>query len=180
MATLLQTSNIVWQTVHLTEQVNINLEYDVQHGLLNIFVRGLGETNGRPCSINVLSNDACERPSSLRLDAEPKMRVELSTIYVYDILDENPSPIVSLSTSSSFCYDEPTNDNDDGYSTHSLDDIEQHSCVSIRSSQSLVPFVSCATEQYISPVRRLMEALLWSSPFKKTAQQMMAMNHAFL
>lgn len=63
MTVLLQTSNIVWQTVHLTEQVNINLEYDVEHGLLNIFVKGLGETNDVPCLINVLSSIRSGLPS---------------------------------------------------------------------------------------------------------------------
>jgi hypothetical protein len=56
MATMLQTSNIVWQSVSLTDDVKINLEYDIHRGLLNIFVNNTGDNNKLPCHINVLSN----------------------------------------------------------------------------------------------------------------------------
>lgn len=56
MTTMLQTSNIVWQSVSLTDEVKINLEYDIHRGLLNIFVKNIGDNNKSPCHINVLSN----------------------------------------------------------------------------------------------------------------------------
>lgn len=56
MTTMLQTSNIVWQSVSLTDEVKINLEYDIHRGLLNIFVKNIGDNNKSLCHINVLSN----------------------------------------------------------------------------------------------------------------------------
>jgi hypothetical protein len=60
MATILQTSNIVWQSVNLTDDVKINLEYDIHQGLLNIFVKNIGNNTTLPCHINVLSNQSEE------------------------------------------------------------------------------------------------------------------------
>lgn len=128
---------------------------------------------------------------------EPKIIIELSNIYVYDLYDENEnetdlcqttitsSPLLcssSLSSSSS-CFDEPTIDNDDGYSTHSLDDTEQQQqSISSPSSKLIIPFVSYQnhypTNECISSIRRLIEQLVWLSPFKKTVQQMMK-SHLF-
>jgi hypothetical protein len=94
--------------------------------------------------------------------------------------------MIPSSSSSSSCFDEPTMDNDDGYSTHSLDDTEQQQQLSlvIPSSKLLLRSFSsphrCYSEQYIfPPIRRLIEQLTWLSPFKKTVQQMM-MNHMFI
>jgi hypothetical protein len=56
MTTLLQTSNIIWQSVNLTDDVKINLEYDIHRGLLNIFIKNIGDNNKLPCHINILSN----------------------------------------------------------------------------------------------------------------------------
>lgn len=91
------------------------------------------------------------------------------------------SPLVfssPLSSSSSY-FDEPTIDNDDGYSTHSLDDTEQHQqqSISIPRSKMIIPFVSYqysySIEQNISPVRRFIEQIMWLSPFKKIIKRMM-------
>ena len=95
--------------------------------------------------------------------------------------------IASSLSSSSSCFDEQTMDNDDGYSTHSLDDIEQQQQLPlvIPSSKLIIPSFSFPhrysyySEQYVSPVRRLIEQLSWLSPFKKTVQEMMMMNHMF-
>jgi hypothetical protein len=59
MTTMLQTSNIVWQSVCLTDELKINLEYDIHRGLLNIFVKNTSDNKELPCHINVLS-DECE------------------------------------------------------------------------------------------------------------------------
>jgi hypothetical protein len=131
-------------------------------------------------------------------DDEPTICYEVTTTYVYDLVDENEhveptdwnetqmACSSSLSSSSS-CFDDQTTDNDDGYSTHSLDDVEQQQRLMTPSSQSIVPFVSspshhaclCSSEQYISPLRRLIEQLTWRSPFKKAMHDMMMMNHLF-
>ncbi|CAM4776543.1 unnamed protein product [Rotaria magnacalcarata] len=60
MAAILQTSNIVWQTVNLTDELKINLEYDIHNGLLNIFVKNTSNTDKLPCRINVLSKHSQE------------------------------------------------------------------------------------------------------------------------
>jgi len=204
MTTMLQTSNIVWQSVSLTDEVKINLEYDIHRGLLNIFVKNIGNNNKLPCHINVLSNrsEECEfisnflTPSEIQQDLtdnEPKIFYEISTTYVYDIIDENENlaqidfsqTMIPLSSSSS-CFDEQTLDNDDGYSTHSLDDIEQQQqqqqlSLVIPSSKLIISLFSSPyyySEQYVSPIRRLIEQLTLLNPFKKTIQDMM-MNHIF-
>ena len=130
-------------------------------------------------------------------DDEPPICYEITTTYVYDLIDENEHAAQtnwsetrmacssSLSSSSS-CFDDQTTDNDDGYSTHSLDDVEQQRLVT-SSPQPLVPFFSspsrqaclCYSEQYVSPLRRLIEQLTWRNPFKKTMHDMMMMNHLF-
>jgi hypothetical protein len=132
---------------------------------------------------------------SYREEDEPKICIELSNIYVYDLYEENennlPQTMItsssllfssSSSTSSSSCFDEQTIDNDDGYSTHSLDDIEQQQqLISITSSKLIMPFVpyrpySYSSEEYLSSIHRLMAQVMWLSPFKKTLKQMM-INH---
>jgi hypothetical protein len=112
-------------------------------------------------------------------DDEPKICIELSNIYVYDVFDENENDLCQTmirSSSSSSCFDEQTTDNDDGYSTHSLDDTEQHQ------SKLIIPFVSYQphdySEVYVSSIHRLIEQVMWLSPFKKTVKQMMV-NHLF-
>ena len=126
-------------------------------------------------------------------DNEPKIFYEISTTYVYDIItveNENIQQIdfsqtrIASSSSSSFSFDEPTTDNDDGYSTHSLDDTEpQQQSLAIPSSKLIVPSYSFQqhyyySDQYGSPIRRLIEQLTWLSPFRKTMQDMM-MNYIF-
>jgi hypothetical protein len=124
-------------------------------------------------------------------DNEPKILYEISTTYVYDVTVENENidqidfSQTRISSSSSSCFDEPTMDNDDGYSTHSLDDIEQQQqpSLTIPASKLIVPSFSFEhssyySEQYVSPIRRLIEQLIWLSPFKKTMREMM-MNHIF-
>ncbi len=49
-------SNIVCQSVHLTDQLKIGLEYDMHRGLLNIFVKNNGNNIEFPSQINILSN----------------------------------------------------------------------------------------------------------------------------
>ncbi len=126
---------------------------------------------------------------------EPMIFIELSNIYVYDLYDENenipcqtmitsPSLLFSSSSSSSSCFDDHTIDNDDGYSTHSMDDIEQQQqqSLSIPPSKFIIPFVPYQhhyySEEYVSSIHRLINQMLWLSPFKKTVKQMM-INHLF-
>jgi len=92
--------------------------------------------------------------------------------------------MITSSSSSSSCFDEQTLDNDDGYSTHSHDDIEQQQLsLVIPSPKFLLPSYPSShryySEQYVSSIRRLIEQLTWLNPFKKTIQQMM-MNHRFV
>ena len=122
-----------------------------------------------------------------------KICYEISTIYVYDIIDEYKSidqidynqamvPFYSSSSSPS-SFDEQTVDKDDGYSTHSLDDIEQQQTqqlLVIPSLKLMVPvflgqhyYDNYYCEQYASPIHQLIERLIWISPFKKTMQKMM-------
>lgn len=49
-------SNIVCQSVNLTDQLKIGLEYDMHRGLLNIFVKNNGNNVELPSHINILSN----------------------------------------------------------------------------------------------------------------------------
>ncbi len=51
---MFQTSNIVYQSINLTDELKIGLEYDRYCGLLNIFVKNTGES---PSHINILSNN---------------------------------------------------------------------------------------------------------------------------
>ncbi|UJR31033.1 hypothetical protein I4U23_018543 [Adineta vaga] len=224
MSTMLQTSNVICQSVHLTDELKIGLEYDRSQGLLNIFVKNTGQQNQYPSQINILSNENKDylvqssqiqqrdiqneiTDLSFRDEDEPKICIELSNIYVYDIFDENendlcqtmitsptfllppsvPSPCSSSSSSSSSCFDEQTSDNDDGYSTHSLDDTEHHQeqqqlSLSIPSSKLIMPFVSYQHNYYleesVSSIHRLMEQVMWLSPFKTTVKQLM-INHLF-
>jgi hypothetical protein len=130
-----------------------------------------------------------------RTENQPKICYEISTTYVYDIIDENENfeqidfsqTMIPSSSSSSSCFDEQTIDNDDGYSTHSLDDIEQQQqqlSLVIPSSKFIIPSFSFPhhyySEQYVSPIRRLIEHLTLLNPYKKTIQKMMMMNHIFI
>ncbi|CAF4786346.1 unnamed protein product, partial [Rotaria socialis] len=200
------------------DALKINLEYDIRNGLLNIFVKNTSNTDKLPCQINVLSKHSQEcdlisnstdnlsvssqLPQDLTEtisdndDNEPNICYEISTLYYYDIIDENENvehidlSQTMITSSSSSCFGELTTDNDDGYSTHSLDDIEQqhhhhhhHQSLAIPSSKLVVPSFSSPydyyySEQYVSPVRQLIEQLVWLNPFKKTMQSMM-MNHMF-
>jgi hypothetical protein len=56
LTTMFQTSNIVYQSVNLTDELKICLEYDMYCGLLNIFVKHTGDNIELPSHINVLSN----------------------------------------------------------------------------------------------------------------------------
>jgi hypothetical protein len=57
---MLQTSNIVCQSVHLTDDLTISLEYNIHNGLLNIFVKNTDNNIPLPTHINVLSNQSKE------------------------------------------------------------------------------------------------------------------------
>ncbi len=132
---------------------------------------------------------------SYREENEPKICIELSNIYVYDLYDEAEnenenipcqtmitSPSLLFSSSSSSCFDDHTTDNDDGYSTHSTDDIEQQQPLSIPPSKFIIPFVRYQhhfySEEYVSSIRRLIDQMMWLNPFKKTVKQMMR-NHLY-
>lgn len=116
---------------------------------------------------------------------EPKICIELSTIYVYDFDDENEIDIASSSSelcSSSSCFNDQTFDNDDddddGYSTHSLDDIDHQSALSIASSSKWIqPFVSHQTHYFSEDNRlsiaRLIDRMMWLNPFRKLVKQML-------
>jgi len=91
-----------------------------------------------------------------------------------------------LSSSTSACFDEQTLDNDDdGYSTHSSDDCEQHQPqlpLSIPPTKKIRPAYSRfyhTFKQYKKPIRRLIEQTIWLNVFKKPIRQTM-MNHRFL
>lgn len=187
MTTMLQTSNIIWKNVSLTDEIKINLEYDIHRGLLNIFVKNIGgddnNNNKLPSHINVISNESSFEQIS---NDEPQICYEISTTYVYDIIDTNENieeidfsqtRFTLLSSSSSY-----TTDNDDGYSTHSFDDIEhQHQQLSLVIPPSKLTSSSYYySEQYVSPIRRIIEQMTWLNPFKRTVQEMMMMNHMFM
>ena len=230
MNTMLQTSSIVFQTVRLTDELKIALEYDIEDGLLNVFVRNTGDRRKLPCQINVLSNrhEHCESTrnadyhfSSSELQSgsfvyandrlhfncflldedddkivvdriswendQPTICIEVSNIYVYDLEEEeNEHELCQtvIASSSSSCFDDQSTDNDDGYSTHSLDDTEQPQALSlsIPSCKLIVPFFDDShreqAQEDTSPMRRLIAQLMWLSPFKKTVRQMMV-NHRF-
>ncbi|CAF0870166.1 unnamed protein product [Adineta ricciae] len=203
MTTMLQTSRLIWQTVNLTDELKINLQYDINRNSLNISVKNTGDNKDLSCCLNVLptpqdeiKSTSCQISSDLLEqddENEAKICYELSTTYVYDIIDENEANdqtdlsqtkiTFSSSSSSSFsCFDDQTTDNDDGYSTHSLDDIEQQS-VMIPSPKSIVPALYhhyyYYSEQYVSPICRLIGQLTWQNRFKKTIRDMMRMNHLF-
>lgn len=197
MTTMLQTSNIVWQNVNLTDEVKLNLQYDTHSGLLNIFVKNNDNEKKIPCHINIPSCQTKQEPIQLlpetqRDNNEDNLEIlyELSTIYTYDINEEKDlseiiSPLSSSSTSSS-CFDEQTLDNDDdGYSTHSSDDCEQHQPqlpLSVPPPKKIRQSYSrfCHTfKQFKKPIRRLIEQTIWLNVFKKPIHQTM-MNHRFL
>lgn len=126
-------------------------------------------------------NDQITDLVSFGENVQPKICIELSNIYVYDLDDENEidltSPEVFLfsSSSSSSCFDDQTTDNDDGYSTHSLDDIDQHDARTIPSSKLIQPFVSYQShfsEDYLSSIARLIDRMMWFNPFRKIVKQM--------
>ena len=194
MATIQHPSNMVYQSVRLTDDVKINLQYDIHRGWLNIFVKNLGDKKILPCHINVLSDQNETIGSATNLldfpDTEPMICYEISTTYSYDLtpededlpeIDFNQTMIIS---SSSSCSDVQTLDNDDGYSTHSHDDTEstqqqqQQLSLMIPPVKSLRPSFSFSShhstcEQYVLSVRRLIEHMTWFNPLKKTIQQMM-------
>jgi hypothetical protein len=64
MATILQTSNIIWQSITLTDELKINLEYDVHRSALNIFVKNTGDNKDLSCQLNVLPSPCETKPVS--------------------------------------------------------------------------------------------------------------------
>ena len=155
----------VWQSVYLTDQVTVNLQYDIHQHLLNIVVDNNNDNHPLTCHVNV-------RPKQ---DDPAKICLELSTNYVYDLTDDDepdnsidwtPCPLMSLSS----CYDDQTTDHDDGYSTYSSDDSEHQSLIK-PSSKFLVPFDTSV--QYTFSIRRLIEQCMWLNPFQKTVRGMM-------
>jgi len=216
---MLQTSNIVFQTVDLTDGLKIGLEYDLHGGALNIFVKNTGDQMDLPCQINILSNrpeqyeessidenDSFDYQTDIddehdktldvisRDDDEPLICVEITNIFVYDIIDDNETElnetIVASSSSSSctaslLCFDDHTTDNDDGYSTHSSNDMEhsqrQQLSLSLSPCKTLMPisFDDHSHADELLSIRRLIERLIWLSPFKKTVRQMMFDSYLF-
>ena len=212
----------------MTDDLNITLEYQLTNGLLNIFVKSIGDSHSFPRQINVLSDDdddddgeketsdnccfgsGTDRMSRfyrLKIDFlllddhdkivepvprvdysdEPVICIEVTNIYVYDLYEENEIDLQqtalasSLYSSSSYC-DEPSTDNDDGYSTHSLDDTEQttHSLSMMSSCRMLVPISDCSLNfvrheqvEEISILRRWIEQSILTNPLRKTIRQMM-------
>ena len=160
MATLLRASNIVWQSVYLTDQVTVNLQYDTHQDSLNIFIDN--DHHPLTCHVNVRHN------------VQSKICLELSTHYVYDLIDDahedsidwKPSLLRALSSS----YDEQTTDHDDGYSTHSSDDSEHQSLIK-PASKLLIPFDTSVHHTF--SVRRLIEQSIWLNPFQSTVRRMM-------
>lgn len=215
-----QRSNLICQSVNLTDDLKIGLQYDIQQGLLNIFVNNFDTNTIQSSQINIQSNSSkIQQQNEISNvtywqndddDDEPRICIELSNIYVYDIDEEEEeedrehdvddyrtennycetmitsSPFRYSSSISSSCFDEQTTDNDDGYSTHSLDDTEQqqHS-LSILPSKCLMPFASYqydgndASKETLSSIRRLVEVLIWLSPYRKSIRQMMMNNFFF-
>ena len=55
---MLQTSNVVQQSVNLVDELKINLEYDIDQSLLNIFVKNTNDGGKLPSQINVLSKQS--------------------------------------------------------------------------------------------------------------------------
>lgn len=50
------TKNLICQYVNLTDELKIDLEYDIHTGLLNILVKNTGNDRQYPSQVNVLSN----------------------------------------------------------------------------------------------------------------------------
>lgn len=126
-------------------------------------------------------------------DDEPLIYIEVSNVYFYDYYPENETDVCRTSIASSLCSslsycDEPCTDNDDGYSTHSMDDIEQtHSSLSLSSCKTIVPLSDKSLFslnrfddifEEIWPLRRLIEQIIFTNPFKQTIRRMM-INHFF-
>ena len=57
------TKNFICQYVNLTDELKIDLEYDIHTGLLNILVKNTGQY---PSQINVLSNPNQNDQSALK------------------------------------------------------------------------------------------------------------------
>ena len=55
-----QTSNVVQQSVNLADELKINLEYDIDQHLLNVFVQNISDSGKLPSQINVLSKQSNE------------------------------------------------------------------------------------------------------------------------
>lgn len=55
---MFQTSNLICQSVYLTDDIKIGLQYDTERGSLNIFVKNLGTDTQLPSQIHVLSNQS--------------------------------------------------------------------------------------------------------------------------
>lgn len=151
--------------------MKINLQYDIHQGLLNIFVKNIGDNHPLPCHINVLS--------ASNHSSQP-ICYEVSTTYSYDLSDEDEIDLHDTMLVSSSCSysDVQTLDNDDGYSTHSHDDTDPSLPIAIQQQQLslMIPPVKSlrlSSEQYVLTVRRLMKQLTWLNPFKKTIEQMM-------
>lgn len=64
---MLQTSNVIWQSVRLTDELKLNLEYDVQRSVLNIFVKNASDDKNLFCQLNVApaTEGACPRATNL-------------------------------------------------------------------------------------------------------------------
>jgi hypothetical protein len=108
---------------------------------------------------------------------QSQIYLELSRTYVYDIHDDNSQATIDCHPSMcSILSDESITDYDDGYSTHSSDDVE-HQQLSTSVSKSLP--LCHSFQSSIWPIRRLIQQSTFFNPFKKTIQQMMNHNPVF-
>lgn len=162
---IVSSSMILYRNVDLTDQMKFYVEYDLHRHQLNIFVNS---TDPQYNQIHVFVNQPVN--DSPMNDVETKFCLELSTIYTYDEIDEE---IVDVPPSilSSCCDDFGTDHDDDGYSTHSSDDIEHSASLVIPTSKSFLSFDS--TEFYPTFVTRLIEQMISFNPLRKTIEKMM-------
>jgi hypothetical protein len=54
---MFQTSNLACQNVNLADELTIGLEYDTHNGLLNVFVKNVGDNTQFPSKINIFNNE---------------------------------------------------------------------------------------------------------------------------
>jgi len=78
---MFQTSNIVCQSVNLTDKLKIGLEYDIHRDLLNIFVKNIE----LPSHINILSHQYKDYELTLNNNEYSEIQ-QGSCIYIFLIV----------------------------------------------------------------------------------------------